>query len=64
MLTLDLILGSVKHSEIPWMLMEKIWNKISSLPTDGLSLLELCGAGLEMGLGGRGEYVGSPIFSY
>lgn len=43
MLTLDLILGSVKHSEIPWMLMEKIWYKIYSLPADGLFLLELCG---------------------
>lgn len=37
MLTLDLILGSVKHSKIPRMLIEKIWNKI-------LFLLEVCGA--------------------
>jgi len=44
MLTLDLISASVKHSEIPWMLMEKIWNQIFSLPVDGLSLVKLCGA--------------------
>lgn len=37
MLTLDMILGSVKHSKIPKMLIEKIWKKI-------LFLLDVCGA--------------------
>lgn len=37
MLTLDLILGSVKHSKISKMLIEKICNKI-------FFLLEVCGA--------------------
>jgi len=38
---LDLVLGSVKHSEIPWTLMEKTWDKISSLSED-LALWEFC----------------------
>lgn len=37
MLILDLILGSLKHPEIPKLLIEKIWNKI-------LCLIEVCRA--------------------